>query len=442
MLAGLFVGLVGSQLVKEVHLEIRDGRFTTTSIHIPAGAVLTIKNHDSTIYTVESPGTFAGDVLLEARSQATVKPLHGGQFFAMIEERPDSEVNLSIESEPNPFGSVESPIDTAKAKGLQPLDNEREDPSYGAITQFDLTVTGQAERQQVLIDLYRLQEELSEDRPPSELAPYFSDGEWTKLKPTISMVTGLGPGSYQAKRFGAAVARTLPASLSKRPDLSKLGINVEEPGQRDIFVRVLSESHWFNLRLCRLVWKRLEGRIAHQKLEWGYKVANGRSPILDGFYDGTSNPSGKARTQAIYAADQTSILALYKISFDEYAFSKATVDDQQHLIGREKASGKTLKLPVAGAHKIRASDGHSIIVRMPLIFDDGERGTGLLFLSVQNQLTPLRSLLERMTASRGGSKDQFMKYMHFESAAYYVIPPSPKGGYPGTLRKNAFTFGS
>lgn len=421
---------------KEVRIEVLGGRFERAAVRIPAGATLRLVNRDGAIYTIESPGAFAGDVMLEGHAEAVVKLQRGGSFVAMIEERPDSEVRLDVEPDPNAPPPTDPPFDLARANGLQPLDAEGREPAYGAVTQFDLAVKGQEARQQVLMDLFRLQEELSGDRPPAEFALYFSAREWADLRSSVAMVTGLGFSAYDRVRFGSAVAATRPKPLHLVPKLRLPGVDA---GQRDVFVRVTGDSAWFNLRVCRLIWRRLGGRIVRKKLEWGYAGPNGRSPILGGFYDGTGNPSGPARTKAVYGADRTATLAIYRIRFDEDAFLAQPQAYQEAVIGRERTSGRPQRRPSETAHKVRANDGQNTIVRMPLIFDEGAQGTGLLFIAAQHTFEPLEKLLARMT---GGAPDRLLKYMRFESAAYYAIPPSPKGGYPGSLRKSAFTFGS
>jgi Dyp-type peroxidase family len=423
----------------EVRLEISRAQFTSSSVHLPAGAVLRLVNLDDELYTVESPGAFRGDVLLKGHSEAVVKMLRGGAFVAMIEEHPDSEVRLDVDDDPNAPPSTAAPFDEAKSRGLQPLDSEGRDPGYGAITQFDLAVKGQAARQALLMDLYSLEEELSTDQPPPDFALYFSAAEWTAVKSSVAMVYGLGASTYDARRFGKAVAATKPKGLHDVRLPAAMGLNAKDTGQRDVLVRVTSDSAWFNLRVCRLIWRRLGSKISNKTLEWGYAGPNGRSPILGGFYDGTGNPSGAERTRAIFGPDGTAMLAIYRIRFDEDRFLAKTQAQQETAIGRQKISGKPQHKPNPLAHKNRANDGHSTIVRMPLIFDDGSRGTGLLFLATERSFDPLEAMLGRMAAGAG---DPLMKFMHFESAAYYAIPPSPKGEFPGSLRTHAFTFGS
>jgi deferrochelatase/peroxidase EfeB len=424
---------------KEVRLEVSHRRFAAARVALPPGYSLRLVNRDAEIYTIESPGAFEGDVMLRGGAEAVVKPRRGGEFVAMIEEQPDSEVALSVAADPNAPRSTEAPFDLAKERGLQPLDQGSAEPAYGAMTTFNLRVRGQAARQHVLLDLYRLAEELAMDAPPPEVAAYFQAGEWARLRPSVAMVVGLGATAYSLTRFGQGVASSKPPGLRSVPRAEELGLSRLEHGQRDVLVRVTSDSAWFNLRVCRLVWRRLLGRISDQRLEAGYANPNGRSPILGGFYDGTGNPSGVEREKAIYGSGGLAMVALYRIRFDEEKFLSFSLAKREGTVGREQDSGRPLKKPDVWAHKVRTNDGKNNIVRMPLVFDDGVGAdgvseTGLLFLAAARSFEPLEALLGRMLAGREGYRDRLLELMHFEEAGYYVIPPSPRGSYPGSLR--------
>ncbi len=417
-----------------VAIEVAHGWFSATSVHLAAGAALKLVNRDNAPYTIEIPGAYVGDVRLGGRLSVTIKIHLGGDFVARIEELPDAEVRLHVDPDPN-WPPSAPPFDRAKIDNRQPLDVDGPVAAYGAITQFDLAVKGQAARQQLLAELYRLEEELASPAPPANFELFFSPAEWKALRPSVAMVYGLGRSAYDADRFGPEVAAARPAGLRMAPPLADLGVPAADSGQRDVLVRVTSDSAWFNLRVCRLIWRRLGARIDHRKLEWGYAGPNGRSPILGGFYDGTGNPGGDARPRAEFRTDGTAMLALFRIRFDEDAFLADTAVEQEEAIGRERISGKTVRRPDLMAHRVRADDGRSDIVRLPLIFDEGTKGTGLLFLVAEYSFDTLEALLTRMTADQGGAKDRMLKYMRFESAAYYAVPSSPKGGYPGMLVK-------
>lgn len=440
LLAASFAVGAGAQATVDVRIE--GGRFSPALIRVPRGATIRLTNTDRETYTLEGPGVLKGDVIVEPRSvQSLVPRREGGRFLALLEERPESELTIDVEADESQVEpSTEAPFDAARARFRQPLLYEAgREPAYGCFTAFDLAVRGETGRQGVLKDLYRLAEELSGEKPPEELAPYVTDAQWARLRPSVALVAGLGPGAFDAKRFGAAVAAIRPADLHPVRDATRLGM-AGDTGQRDLMVRATSDSAWFNQRVCRLVWARLRGRIARPTMATGYANPNGRSPILGGFFDGTGNPSGAQREAAVYPGGRTGgYLAWFRIRFDEERFTGRPLDAQQRIVGRERALGRPLRGAPANAHRARTrNDGRSTIVRMPFVYDEGPGRTGLLFVSAQSSITNgiERILLGFMApASKAAKPDRLLDYMRFEEAAYYWVPGSPHGSYPGSLRR-------
>lgn len=428
-----------------VDVKIQGGRFSPASIRVPRGASIRFTNADPHPYTLEGPGALKGDILLAPQSVQVVSPRReGGRFVALLEERPEGELSIEVEADDSAVEvSKDAPFDVARARFRQPfLYEPGGEPVYGCFTAFDLAVRGETGRQAVLKDIYRLSEELSYDAPPKELAPFLTPSQWERLRPSVSLVTGLGPGAYDSKRFGPAVAATRPSDLHPVKDAKRLGI-AGDTGQRDVIVRAASDNAWFNQRVCRLVWARLRGRIARPTMAYGYSNPNGRSPILGGFFDGTGNPSGANREAAVYPNGRTgSYLAWFRIRFDEERFTARSLADQQRIVGREREVGRPLRGAPQDSHRDRTrNDGKSNIVRMPFVYDDGPGRTGLLFVSAQGSIT---NGVERIlygfmkpAPSKGSRKgpDRLLDYMHFEEAAYYWVPGSPHGSYPGSLRR-------
>lgn len=427
------------QSASSVEVRIERGRFAAASVRLPSNGVLRFRNGDRATYTVEAPGLLPGDVTVPPGGTVEVTPLYeAGRFTAMIEEVPSSEVEIAFEGRPREDAAArETPFDAARRRDRQPLLFESGlEPAYGAFTTFDLATKGEAGRQAALRDLYRLQEELSAERPPSELAAYLTTAEWTRLRPSLALVVGLGPSAYDRRRFGAAVSASRPLGLHPFTLGSRLGARM--PPGRDVVLRATSDSHWLNLRVCRLAWDRLRGRIADPTLTSGYAPPRGRSPILGGFFDGIGNPTGDDRERAVYGGADGTILALFRIRFDEGRFARLDVAAQEALVGRRKGSGHLAAGGPPTAHRARAqNDGKSPIVRMPLVFDDGPADTGLLFASAQASIDRQfeRTLSGFMLAKDAkGRRDGLLSFMRFESGAYYYVPPSRRGSYPGSLR--------
>gem|GEM_PF-3343583 len=419
-------------------IRISHGRFESKTVRLTADGTLRFQNDDPQTYTVEAPGLLPGDVMVPAGATVEATPLYeAGKFTAMIEEVPSSEVEIVFAGRPITDPLLrEPPFDMARRHDRQPLLFEPgEEPAYGAYTSFNLAGKGETARQGVLQDLYRVEESLSGEKPPSELAPYLTRQTWMRLRPSVALVVGLGPSVFDGKRFGAKVAASRPAGLHPFMLAHRLGVKM--PAGRDVLLRVTSDSQWFNLRVCRLVWSRLRGRIGSPTLESGYTPPRGRSPILGGFFDGIGNPSGAVRDRAVYGGGNGTILALFRIEFDEARFTGLSLAQQESIVGRKRESGHLMKKAPEAAHRVRAqNDGKSVLVRMPLVFDDGPNNVGLLFASAQPAIDSQFERILRLMLAKGpkGKKDSLLDFMRFESGAYYYIPSSNRGSYPGSLR--------
>lgn len=430
----MFLCLPPLQSPPVTEIRIVKGRFAMPSVKLAANGIIRFANGDRATYTLEAPGLLPGDIMLPPGGTVDVKPLYeAGRFTAMIEEVPTSEIAIDFPGRPVEDASKREPMfDVARRRDRQPLLFEPgQEPAYGAYTTFNLAKRGEAVRQESLQILYRLQEELSHDRPPAELAAYLTPDSWTHLRPSVAMTLGLGPSAYDAKRFGSRVAASRPRGLHPFPLGARLGTKL--PTGRDVALRVTSDSHWFNLQVCRLAWRRLGTRIATPTLESGYAPPRGRSPIVGGFFDGIGNPTGPDREQTVYRGNGT-YLAYFRIRFDSEAFDRLGTAAQEKLVGRRRDSGHLIAQGDPHAHRARAqNDGKSLIMRMPLVYDDGPGNTGLLFASVQSSLTPVERILGRFMLMKG-SPDRLLALMRFERAEFCYIPPSPRGSYPGSLR--------
>ncbi len=433
MLPALCVCL--ATLSNPVLVRIEHGRFSLAAVRLTANEVLRFDNRDRATYTVEAPGLLSGDVTVPPQATVDAAPLYeAGRFTVMIEESPNSEVTVEFAGRPIEDPLLrETPFDAARRKDRQPLlFDPGWEPAYGAFTTFDLTVRGEVARQAVLQDLYRLQEDLSGEHPPAELSLYFNSESWRHLRPSAGLVIGLGVSAYDPRRFGARASASRPKGLHAFGLGEKLSAKM--PRGKDLVVRATSDSYWLNLRICRLVWDRLKGRIAHADLESGYAPPRGRSPILGGFFDGIGNPSGADRERAVYAGGNGTYLSLFRIAFDEARFARLSATAQETLIGRRKGSGHLMKGLPTGHRERAQNDGKSVIVRMPFVFDQGPQETGLLFSSAQASIDQqFERILSGFMLAKG-QRDSFLSYMRFESGAYYYVPPSPRGSYPGSLR--------
>jgi dye decolorizing peroxidase len=420
---------------KRVDVKIAGGRFVPATLAIPVGATIVVQNEDPKPYTLEGAGILYGDVPVEPSSTRTVTPMgEPGAYSIVVEE--DARMLLPVRVSGTSSHAVVEPDTVARALAAhrQPaIFADGHGPEYAAYTRFNLTVRGEQARDEVIDRLCEIQRTVSSPWLPAELEQYFTQSAWVRLKPTVAMVIGLGPGCYDAARFGTKVAASRPSDLHPIAYSAPLGFDAEQT-QRDILVRVTSDSMWFNQQVCRYIWRQLAGRIAGRTLDCGYANPNGRSPILGGFFDGTGNPIGEERDKAVFltgAQRGGTYLAWFRIRFDQERFEAHSLAQQQAIIGRVHTSGRQLPNDKPSSHRAKAEgDSSRTILRQGMVYDDGPEQTGLLFASLQASLTQqfegiLRGfMMNRAAPSPGTGTDRLMDYMHFEAGGYYFVPPA------------------
>ena len=78
--------------------------------------------------------------------------------------------------------------------------------------------------------------------------------------------------------IGTHAAASKPADLHEIYYAGHLHFNAKKT-QKDVIVRVTSDSLWFNQQVCRYAWRKLAGRIDKNSatLDCGYSNPNGRS---------------------------------------------------------------------------------------------------------------------------------------------------------------------
>jgi ZIP family zinc transporter len=456
---GLLLGLITETVVESaqavpatsnpntqtVEVRIAGGKFEPANLQIPSGANLRIVNSDRKVYTLEGATILRGDVPVDAGGSQTVRPTsEPGEYMIYAEEDAKMLLPVKVIGAGVTIAAMPGNFETSLKAGMQPvLFAEPADPSYGCFTSFNLKVKGEEARQQLLKDLFEIERSVMSEKLPPELDQYFSRSGWAKLRSSVNMIFGLGLGAYDPRRFGARVAGAKPADLHKVWYSKMLHFDSDKT-QHDVIVRAASDSMWFNQQVCRYIWRKLKGRISDDRtLDSGYSNPNGRSPILGGFFDGTGNPIGKERDEAIFGKGKRAggtYLAWFKIQFDEDKFASRSLSEQQAEIGRDKKIGKILPGSDARAHqKMAEGDSTRTILRQPFVYDEGQGKQGLLFASLQSNLSNQFEgilcgfMLNASKPKHGTGTDRLMDYMHFQEGGYYYIPPAPAGGYPGML---------
>lgn len=419
------VGIVG--------VEIKNGAFVIAKLKVGPGERLKFKNLDSQSYIIESPGLFPGDMELLPGTEQVVKPLSNpGKFHVLIEESPASDLEIEYSGSPRDPNEVRRiPFDVAKDDDRQPILFEPGDePEFATFLAFNFNFSGEDSRQRLLREFYLLQESLASLNPPADLPLPKSARSWSQVVLNLRINIALGPGAYDAKRFGDAVALSRPKGLVALP-FEKLKLK-DSSAQRDVLVRITSDDESTNRAISSWIQRKLAKQISGVTQTQGASPKGGRSPLLGGFFDGIGNPGGLSLQQTVFGEGNGTTLTVLQIGFDQKRFLAHSESEQQALIGREKQSGKPYSLDGKPTHRsLSQNDRTSTICRQPFILARKGQEPALLFCSVQASLEPFRRILFDYMLP---SKDPLLDYMHFESAAVYAIPASPKGSYPGSLR--------
>ncbi|MBB6053830.1 Dyp-type peroxidase [Armatimonas rosea] len=443
-----------------IALRLQHGAFLPASLSFPAGATLNVQNDDDKTYTLEGAGILSGDVPIEPKSTREVSPLkEPGNYILNIEEDPTKELSVTITPSAGgvPTEALTEPlVRRAHRQGRQPVVfDEGHEPAYASYTTFNLTVQGEEQRQEVLQAIHTFCRQLEPGDDPSipesvasipeGIRPYFSQRHWEAFQPHFTFIVALGPGCYEKARFGPRVAASKPKDLHSITYSAPLHFDAAAT-QKDVLVRVTSDSLWFNQQVCRSLWRQLAGKISKPTLDFGYANPEGRTPLLGGFFDGTGNPIGSERDKAVFGgsagdhAEGGTYVTLFKIRFDEERFLAHRVVEQEKIVGREQQSGRRLPGDKESSHRFKAEGDRSRqILRQGFIYDYTPEERGLLFASLQGSLTKqfegiLRGYMMNPSAPKAGTgQDRLMEYMHFESGGYYFVPPIPKNGYPGKL---------
>jgi putative iron-dependent peroxidase len=169
-------------------------------------------------------------------------------------------------------------------------------------------------------------------------------------------------------------------------------------------------------------------RPAAEVAGWTYK----ESRDLTGFIDGTENPSlSEAPEVALipdgYPGAGGSVVLVQKWLHDIAAFEALTVEEQEKVIGRTKATSIELDEEVRGRQShvsrtvIEENGVEQHIFRRNTPFGTAtEHGTMFIGFSCDQQR--LARMLARMAGAEDGIRDALTRYTTAVSGAYYYVP--------------------
>lgn len=169
-------------------------------------------------------------------------------------------------------------------------------------------------------------------------------------------------------------------------------------------------------------------RLATEVAGWTYK----ESRDLTGFIDGTENPSLSEAPEVVLLPDDApgaggSIVLVQQWFHHAAAFEALSVEQQEKVIGRTKATSKELDEEVRGSqsHVSRTTievDGvEQHIFRRNTPFGNAtEHGT--MFIGFSCEQSRLARMLARMAGAEDGVRDALTFYTSAVSGAYYFVP--------------------
>ena len=169
-------------------------------------------------------------------------------------------------------------------------------------------------------------------------------------------------------------------------------------------------------------------RLAAEVAGWTYK----ESRDLTGFIDGTENPSLSEAPEVVLIPDGSpgaggSVVLVQQWLHDVAAFEALTVEEQEKVIGRTKATSIEL------ADEVRGPQSH---VSRTVIEENGveqhifRRNTpfgiatshGTMFIGFSSDQQRLARMLRRMAGAEDGIRDALTRYTTVVSGAYYFVP--------------------
>ncbi len=169
-------------------------------------------------------------------------------------------------------------------------------------------------------------------------------------------------------------------------------------------------------------------QIATEVAGWTYK----ESRDLTGFIDGTQNPSLAEAPEVVLIPEGSpgaggSVVLVQQWTHDIAEFEALSIEAQENVIGRTKATSIELDEEVRGAQShvsrttIEENGVERHIFRRNTPFGTAtEHGT--MFIGFSCEQHRLARMLDRMAGAEDGVRDALTRYTTVVSGAYYVVP--------------------
>jgi putative iron-dependent peroxidase len=244
------------------------------------------------------------------------------------------------------------------------------------------------------------------------------------------------PRLLSAVAFGA---RAWPRLFKSKPPAGLVPFKAIKDGPRvapstpgDIFVHIHSEHHFANLHLARRFMAQL--RAATNLVEEVHGFRNFEERDLIGFVDGTENPKGKDRVEAVIVGRENrefaggTFVTVQRFVHNLDVWERQPVAKQERALGRTKAANIEMddRVKPATAHIARVvmeENGKELeILRQGLSYGTTSE-LGLNFIAYVRNPTVFRRMLDRMfRADSSGHYDHLMNFTRPVTGTNYFAP--------------------
>jgi putative iron-dependent peroxidase len=242
---------------------------------------------------------------------------------------------------------------------------------------------------------------------------------------------GLRPDRALVVGIGAPLAHYLGIARSElHPFPAMSGAGVAAPStQRALWTRVSGADPGEALHADRAVARALAPLLHPVRSADLFRYGEGRD--LSGYVDGTENPQGDAASEAAFADDGSSFVAVQQWVHDLAALEAFDPAERDRMVGRRRADDVELEDAPAYAHVRRTAQESfappAFVVRRSMPWTDGT-GCGLLFVAFGRSLAPFEAQLARMLGLEDGVVDALYRFTKPVTGGSYWCPPVGAGG--------------
>lgn len=248
------------------------------------------------------------------------------------------------------------------------------------------------------------------------------------LQGGLSCVMGFGSDAWD-RLYGA------PRPKELHPFREIRGVHHAVATQGDLLFHVRAMRMDLCFQLVTQILVRLDGAVTDVDEVHGFTYFDDRDLI--GFVDGTENPQGPARIEAVTIGDEDpefaggSYVIVQKYLHDLKRWTALAVEEQERIIGRSKLDDIEFDdaAKASYAHNVLTSideDGQELkIVRDNMPFGNAAAGEfGTYFIGYARSPARIERMLQNMFAGDPpGNYDRLLDYSRAVSGSLFFVPP-------------------